>query len=71
MSFETDIKPLFREMDRAEMRWALDLWSYEDVRANCQAILERIEAREMPCDEAWSEEMVGKLRSWIAAGMPA
>lgn len=70
MGFTTDIKPLFREMDRQEMRWALDLWKYEDVRDNSQAILERIEAGEMPCDAPWSDEMIAKLRAWIAAGTP-
>jgi hypothetical protein len=70
MGFEKDIKPLFRATDRAEMRWALDLWNYEDVSANSDAILERIEAGEMPCDDPWSEEMIGKLRAWIREGKP-
>lgn len=70
MGFETDIKPLFRASDRAEMRWAMDLWSYVDVSANSAAILERIEAGDMPCDSPWPAEMIEKLRAWISAGMP-
>jgi hypothetical protein len=70
VGFDTDIKPLFRASDRAEMRWALDLWVYEDVKANCEDILARIACGEMPCDEPWSPAMVSKLRAWIAAGMP-
>ena len=71
MGFEKDIKPLFRAADRAEMRWAMDLWRYEDVRANGAAILERVESGEMPCDGPWTAEMIEKLRAWIDAGMPA
>jgi hypothetical protein len=31
MHFDDDIKPMFREQDRAAMRFAFDLWSHEDV----------------------------------------
>src|SRR5262249_1941358 len=31
VSFEEHVKPLFREVDRQSMRFAFDLWSYEDV----------------------------------------
>jgi len=70
MNFETDIKPLFREIDRDEMKWAFDLWSYADVKANAEAIIEQIYARAMPCDEPWSEDKVEKLVAWFEAGMP-
>ena len=42
LSFEQDIKPLFREGDRQAMEWAFDLWSYNDVAGNSDAILERL-----------------------------
>lgn len=32
ISFDADIKPLFREKDRDSMRRAFDLWSYADVK---------------------------------------
>ena len=35
------------------MRFAFDLWSYEDVSANATAILEKLSAGTMPCDGAW------------------
>jgi hypothetical protein len=70
MSFETDIKPLFREFDRDEMRHAFDLWSHREVSANAESIMERLEAGDMPCDEPWSEEQVDRFRDWIDAGMP-
>lgn len=71
MSFAADIKPLFREEDRASMDFAFDLWSYDDVRANAALILERVEDGTMPCDEAWSENKIAAFRDWIAAGCPA
>ncbi len=71
MSFETDIKPLFREEDRASMDFAFDLWSYDDVKTNAPLILERVEDGTMPCDEAWDENRIQTLRDWIESGFPA
>ena len=66
-SFETDIKPLFREEDRDAMKWAFDLWSEADVRSNAAAILERLEDGTMPCDGEWSPAQIDRFRSWSAA----
>lgn len=71
MSFDSDIRPLFRDDDADAMSWAFDLGSYEDVRANAEAIYERLEDGSMPCDEPWPEERVRLFRDWIDAGMPA
>jgi hypothetical protein len=71
LSFEEDIKPLFREGDRNAMEFAFDLWSHDDVAANSDAILGRLEAGTMPCDGAWPAERVDVFRQWIDAGMPA
>jgi hypothetical protein len=71
VSFETDIRPLFRDDDADAMSWAFDLRSYEDVRENAEAIHERLMDGSMPCDEPWPEERVGLFRSWIDAGTPA
>ena len=70
MSFAANIKPLFREDDRASMDFAFDLWSYDDVKANAALILERVEDGTMPCDEAWGEDKIETLREWIGAGFP-
>ena len=64
-TFESDIKPLFREEDRDAMKWAFDLWSEADVRANGDAILERIEDGTMPCDGEWPAERTEQFRSWL------
>lgn len=69
--FEQDIKPLFREDDRDAMSYIFDLWSYQDVSANAENILERLEDGSMPCDGEWPEEQIETFRHWIKAGMPA
>jgi CDGSH-type Zn-finger protein/truncated hemoglobin YjbI len=67
--FEQHIKPLFRERDRTSMKFAFDLWSYDDVRNHAQAILEQVKAGTMPCDGAWPAEWVSAFERWTAEGM--
>jgi hypothetical protein len=50
------------------MEFVFDLWSHEDVSANADRILERLEDRTMPCDAAWDEERIERFRSWIEQG---
>ncbi|HYY34020.1 MAG TPA: hypothetical protein VE693_10650 [Gaiellaceae bacterium] len=71
ISFERDIKPLFRERDRESMTWAFDLWSHADVAGNHEAILERLREGTMPCDRAWSDEQIALFQSWVDAGTPS
>ena len=71
VSYEADIKPLFREKDRERMTFAFDLWSYGDVKDNADAILERLEDGDMPCDGAWPDAQVDLFKRWVAAGSPA
>jgi hypothetical protein len=69
LSFESDIRPLFRDFDRAEMEWAFDLWDYDDVKENAEAILERIEDGSMPCDDPWPEDRIETFKRWVGEGM--
>jgi hypothetical protein len=71
ISFEQNVKPLFREQDRQSMKWAFDLWSHDDVAQNSDAILERLRSGTMPCDGAWPDEQVAVFADWIEAGTPA
>ncbi|MFY9577805.1 MAG: hypothetical protein WAQ33_00630 [Gaiellaceae bacterium] len=71
ISFEQDIKPLFREGDRRSMKWAFDLWSHDDVAGNSDAILERLRNGTMPCDGAWSDEQIAVFQDWVEARTPA
>jgi len=68
VSFETEIKPLFRERDRGAMRSHFDLWSHDDVAEHADAILARLEDGSMPCDGAWPDEQVELFRSWTESG---
>jgi hypothetical protein len=70
-SYEVDVKPLFRERDRGAMLGHFDLWAYDDVVENKDAILEQLEAGSMPCDGAWPEAQVEVFRGWVDAGTPA
>ena len=51
-SFAQDVKPLFRERDRATMLSVadFDLWKHEDVVERSQSILARLADGSMPCD---------------------
>jgi hypothetical protein len=68
LSFDTDIRPLFRERDIRSMQSAFDLASYEDVRTHAEAIYAALAAGQMPCDGAWSDEDVRRFRSWLDTG---
>jgi hypothetical protein len=69
VSFEEDIKPLFRPVDHESMAWAFDLASYDDVKENATAILERLRNGSMPCDGAWPEGQVERFQRWTETGM--
>lgn len=70
VGYETDIKPLFREEDRAAMDFIFDLWSYDDVKSDAAIILERLEDGTMPCDDPWPPEQVETFRAWVAEDCP-
>jgi hypothetical protein len=68
LSFERDIRPLFRDKDRSSMLKAFDLWSFTDVVASQDAILEQVRSGHMPCDGAWPAEEVSTFSDWISQG---
>jgi hypothetical protein len=70
VSFSEDLRPLFRERDVNSMSFAFDLSSYDDVRANAEAIYQRLADGTMPCDGAWQAEDVERFRAWIDSGSP-
>ena len=69
-TFDSDIKPLFRESDRDAMMQAFDLWSFDDVKENADAIVGAVRAGSMPCDMEWPDDQVDLLQRWIDSGMP-
>jgi len=68
VSFETHIKPLFREQDRKSMAFAFDLASYADVQAHAADILDRLRNGTMPCDGAWPAEKIEVFQHWAESG---
>jgi hypothetical protein len=68
LSFERDIRPLFREKDHDSMLKHIDLWSYSDVQGRQDAILERLRDGTMPCDGPWPQERVAMFQRWIDSG---
>jgi hypothetical protein len=68
ISFERDIRPLFREMDRTSMLKAFDLWSHDDVVVHQDPIASRLANGTMPCDGAWSSDRIAVFQRWIAEG---
>jgi hypothetical protein len=71
LSFERDIKPLFRTKDRDSMMQAFDLFDYDDVVENADAIVGSLRSGQMPCDGAWPAGQVDTLQQWIDQGSPA
>ena len=70
-SFENDIKPLFNDRDRGSMLSAFDLWAYDDVSNNADAILQAVGNGSMPCYGQWPAEQVDLLQRWVEGGKPA
>ena len=71
LTFERDIRPLFREKDRDSMLSAFDLFDYADVAQNADAIVGSLRAGQMPCDGPWTDSQVDKVQQWIDEGKPA
>lgn len=70
LSYVYDIRPLFRSKDINAMKnfGGFDLSVYEDVKANAESILDKLEQGSMPCDGAWSNDSINTFRSWINEG---
>jgi hypothetical protein len=68
LSFESDIRPLFREKDRSSMLKSFDLWWYPDVVQHREAIVASLVDGRMPCDLAWSSSQIELFRRWIKQG---
>ncbi len=69
LSFENDIRPLFRDLDVDAMSYVFDLSSYDDVKEHAEAIHQRLADGSMPCDGAWPTEEIEKFKQWNDEGM--
>jgi hypothetical protein len=53
------------------MKFFVDLWSYDDVARESDAILERLRDGSMPCDGAWDEARIDLFQRWVDGGKAA
>lgn len=71
VSFEKDILPVFQNYTQ-NMAWRFDLTSYEQVRANHEAIYSRISLKGMPPPpfKPLSDEQIHMFYCWVEQGFP-
>ena len=69
LSFDQDIKPLFRTKGRDSMQDAFDLFDYAGV-VQVDAIVGALRSGQMPFDGPWPQSQVETLQQWIDTGMP-
>jgi hypothetical protein len=71
LSFAKDIRPLFRDDPDVEAMkpFGMDLSAYDDVKAQADNILARLEDGSMPCDEPWPQAQIDCFRQWMKDGM--
>jgi len=62
LSFEQDIRPLFRTKDRDSMMAASDLFDYADVVDHADAIVGSLRSGQMPCDGALARRPGGEAK---------
>ncbi|MDJ0842157.1 MAG: hypothetical protein QNK37_36995 [Acidobacteriota bacterium] len=74
ISFENDIMPFFAQY-KGQMGWRLDLTNYEDVKANAELILGRIDPASddrmpPPPFPPFSDQLFINFNKWIDEGCP-
>jgi hypothetical protein len=67
-TFETDIKPLFRQFDIDAMEGIIDFTDYDDVKKNADKIYNRVALGDMPCDGGWNGYKVKLFQNWMKSG---
>jgi hypothetical protein len=70
VSFADDMRPLVRDSPDVDSmkEYGLDLWSYEEVKAEVAEIYERLEDGSMPCDQPWPQERLALFQRWMDEG---
>jgi hypothetical protein len=70
--WDLHVLPMFRLIDQEHMASFFDLWDYDDVVANIDAIITRTEADMPPAafGGPWPPEWVDILRRWKDQGFP-
>ena len=71
LSFATDIRPLFRDVDIEHMKpagVALDNPAWMCVPANAQKVYGAVSSAKMPPDAAWPADRVALFKKWMDEG---
>jgi hypothetical protein len=72
LSFASDIRPMFADMDVAHMKKAMDLSNRDSVFAHADAIYEAVLSGHMPPPSAgeprWSAEACARFKAWKEQG---
>ncbi len=66
LSFEADIKPLFRQEDKVAHGWAFDLWDYASVTEHAAVVLERLRNGDIVPAMGSPEEGVTLFETWAS-----
>lgn len=69
-SFALHIAVMFTDEQRRCMSPYLDLGSYDEVKANAEAVFDRVNDHSMPADESgpWPNEWIALFRRWVDEG---
>jgi hypothetical protein len=74
LSFASDIRPMFTDMDVAHMRKAMDLSNRDSVFAHADAIYQAVLSGHMPPaasgEPRWSTEACDTFKAWKEQGGP-
>lgn len=71
ISYQSDIKPMFSQLDRDHMLKWFDLWNYGDVKAHADAIHGMVASGKMPppgVEPRWSADKVQTFKQWVQDG---
>ena|SRR3989304_8745516 len=69
VSFEKDIKPLFKPIDIQSMNdRGLDLENYNQIKERAPLIYKRLSEGSMPCYGPWPKKNIQLFKKWIDGG---
>jgi hypothetical protein len=68
--FELHILPMIRATDREHMRFAFDLWDYDQLVEHAEEFADRVAVDMPPADSGgpWPDEWVQLFRRWLTTG---
>jgi hypothetical protein len=71
ISFHSDIKSMFTQLDRDHMLKSFDLWKHDDVKTHAAAIYAAVESGKMPPageEPRWTADKLNTFKQWMQGG---